>query len=469
LRPVEWKPGLVGAAVDERRDRQSCETAYADQSHVDELVRRAFIAAGLGRSDPAAPLKDLIPAGATVLLKPNWVLDVNQSNLGMECMITHSSVVEAAVREVGLARPARIIVGDAPIQLCKIERIATAELRARLSAAAGRPVEIVDFRRTVCESQDMSAGVTSGRRDESRYVRFDLGSESLLEPVSDSRQRFRVTNYDPRELARTHAPGRHQYLLCREAFEADVILNLPKLKMHRKAGLTAALKNLVGLNGSKEFLPHHRKGSAEEGGDCYARRSLTLTAVEEALDRANHHIGSDAYKPWYDLAIKCWRRQNRRAPAQVEGSWHGNDTVWRMVLDLNRMLLYGCADGTMADVPLRRIYTLTDAVVAGEKEGPMAPSPALVGLLTFGANSCASDLVNAALVGMDWRKVALLRESFGAFRYPLATVQPEHCRVAIDGVALDPFEAFARYGRRLTPPDTWRGHVELDEGAGQAA
>jgi hypothetical protein len=29
------------------------------------------------------------------------------------------------------------------------------------------------------------------------------------------------------------------------------------------------------------------------------------------------------------------------------GNWHGNDTIWRMILDLNKILLYGNPDGTM--------------------------------------------------------------------------------------------------------------------------
>ncbi|MCV6004648.1 DUF362 domain-containing protein, partial [Escherichia coli] len=85
------------------------------------------------------------------------------------------------------------------------------------------------------------------------FVLFDLGRESLLEPITDQGQNFRVTCYDPRLLAARHAPGRHQYLVSRDIIEADVVINLPKLKTHKKAGLTCALKNLIGINGNKEF------------------------------------------------------------------------------------------------------------------------------------------------------------------------------------------------------------------------
>jgi uncharacterized protein (DUF362 family) len=465
LPPGELLPGLVGVAIDERRDTQTPREAYDDEPQVAALVRRALLAAGLGRRDRDAPLRDIIARGATVLLKPNWVLDHNQANEGMECMITHPALICAALREVAPAEPGRIIIGDAPIQLCQFERVVTDVERARFAEAAGGPVDIVDFRRTVASSQNMTSGVTRDRRDAGQYVTFDLGADSLLEPVSHLPNRFRITNYDPRELARTHGPGRHQYLLAREPLDADVVLSLPKLKTHRKAGITGALKNLVGLNGSKEFLPHHRRGSVEDGGDCYATRSLSLAAAEEALDRANRSIGTAEYTPWHDRALKYWRRAHRRRPAQVEGSWHGNDTVWRMVLDLNRLLLYGRADGSISPTPVRRVYSLTDAIVAGHREGPMAPAPLMLGAVSFASDSACADLVHATLLGFDWRRIALVRESFGAFSHPVTTVAGQECRIRVAGELLTPRELAARHARRANAPAAWRGQIELEDPA----
>ena len=71
---------------------------------------------------------------------------------------------------------------------------------------------------------------------------FDLGEESLLEPISETQGAFRVTCYDPRRMIRTHTLGRHRYLVAKEIIEADVVINLPKLKTHKKAGVTCALK-----------------------------------------------------------------------------------------------------------------------------------------------------------------------------------------------------------------------------------
>ena len=46
----------------------------------------------------------------------------------------------------------------------------------------------------------------------------------------------------------------------------------------------------------------------------------------------------------------------------MEGGWFGNDTCWRMVLDLNRVLRYGAGDGTMRDGRRRRVFNLADAI-----------------------------------------------------------------------------------------------------------
>lgn len=54
--------------------------------------------------------------------------------------------------------------------------------------------------------------------------------------------------------------------------EADVIINIPKPKCHRLAGMTAALKNMVGVIYDKNSLPHRKIGSVEEGGDAYKKR-----------------------------------------------------------------------------------------------------------------------------------------------------------------------------------------------------
>lgn len=445
----------VGLAV--ARGAGPADRVYRDRKALAALVREALLQAGLGERDPKAPLADIVPGGGSVLLKPNWVLHKNNSGAGMECMVTHPEFILAALGEVLAAGAGRVIIADAPIQSAQFDVLAPPAWRERVAELGGStPVEIIDFRDTVTTMQGRDIRPQTHLRDAERFVRFDLGSDSLLEPVSRPAGRFRCTNYDPDDLARVQRPGVHQYLLCKEPFEVDVILNLPKLKAHAKAGVTAALKNLVGVNGDKNFLPHHRVGGSALGGDCYEGLKPMKRVAEAFMDAANRRIGRRGFLPLTYAAL-CSKRLHG---GDLEGKWAGNDTTWRMVLDLNRVVQYGRVDGTLADERQRRVYSLTDGIVAGEHNGPLAPEPLPLGAVTFAAASAYADAVHLALMHFDRQRVALVREAFAAMRYPLTDGRPEEAEVRCQDVSYTLDEVAARFGRGFRPPDGWTGRVE---------
>jgi hypothetical protein len=185
--------------------------------------------------------------------------------------------------------------------------------------------------------------------------------------------------------------------------------------------VTCALKNLIGINGNKEYLPHHRIGGSEAGGDCYPGGSRVKRALEFTYDQLNS-TRSEAVGRGWAAAIRLLRRVTVMQGDRfgVEGSWSGNDTIWRTCLDLNRILLYGRTDGSLADEPQRRVLTVVDAIVAGQGDGPLAPQPAPMGVLLAGANSAAVDYVGAQLLGYDPALIPIVRHAFDAFRWPLA-------------------------------------------------
>ncbi|HMV84839.1 MAG TPA: DUF362 domain-containing protein [Blastocatellia bacterium] len=409
----------------------------------------------LGWANETSPFGAAIPRGARVLIKPNFVAHENQGPWGLSPLVTHPSLVRAVAEAALHTEATQVLVGDAPLQACDWDKLLHAteldvwatELRAREPRFAG----IEDFRRTTCSFVNGARVATENLLPEERFVLFDLGEESLLEPITTAAGAFRVTCYDPRLLARTHAPGRHQYLVTRAALEADVVINLPKLKTHKKAGITGALKNLVGINGNKEYLPHHRIGGAGAGGDCYPGRSLTKRALEYAFDREHTATSSTESELWRTVERQLQRALRLTGDRLgVEGSWAGNDTVWRMSLDLNRILLYGHADGTLADAPQRRVLHVVDAVVAGQGDGPLAPQPLPLGLLLAGANAAALDWAGAQLLGYDPARVPIVREAFGDFYWPLASFAPQ--MVAVMGDA----EAMKKMPVQVLHPVGWR-------------
>ena len=400
---------------------------YEDESatggHVQEALER--LANELRWSDELGPFGKMIPHGARVLIKPNLVRHENEGPWGLEPLVTHLSLIRAVVQGVLRAGPAEVIVGDAPLQGCDFDRLLRAtgldEWASRLMKIEPRFKGVRDFRRTTCVFVKGVRVADESRQSEERFVLFNLGRESLLEPIANSRDPFRVTCYDPRLLARTHAPGRHQYLVAREVIEADVVVNLPKLKTHKKAGITCALKNLIGINGNKEYLPHHRIGGSLTGGDCYPNYSPIKRALEFMGDRQNMTSSFAVAKVWQSMA-KPFNRVLQLMGDQLgmEGSWSGNDTIWRTCLDLNRILHYGRPDGGMADRPQREVLHVVDAVVAGQGDGPLSPQPLALGMLLAGQNAAAVDTVGTHLLGYDPKHVPLVREAFTNFPWPIA-------------------------------------------------
>lgn len=411
------------------------------------------------------PLGALIPPHARVVLKPNWVLHYNQGGAGLDCLVTHPSVIEAVLDYVALAHPSEVVVGDAPVQGCDLPALLGWSEMASLARRFGAgepPARVADFRCTLLHGRGFGAERSENRRDSADYVLFDLAGESLLEAISSDAQRFRVTRYSPDLLGRTHAPGRHQYLVAREVIQADVVINLPKLKSHKKACVTGALKNVVGICGKKEYLPHHRKGSPGRGGDCYTGSSWLKRRAEDLLDAANRRPAD-----WMQRLLGRSAREVARcarllgADDNLEGAWYGNDTVWRTSLDLQRILRYGRLDGGLDGSPQRRVITITDAIIGGEGDGPLANTPIATGFLTGALNTAAAEWVHARLMGFDPNRIPLVRESFADFSHPLAAFRPTEIRVRMAGRELPAQEIWPFEGKCFRPPEGWRGHCEL--------
>ncbi|HXQ34808.1 MAG TPA: DUF362 domain-containing protein, partial [Anaerolineales bacterium] len=228
--------------------------------------------------DPDSPFKEWVGPGGRVIIKPNWVYHNSPNEAGLDTLVTHTALIKHLIDMVAIAlkREGSIIVGDAPIQSCNFDtlvkrtRIAEVVDRARRKYASIN-ITLEDWRLTLFEGSVGAQKHRSGYETlvSKDYEIIDLSKDSFLEDISDYSDRFRVTCYDPRLMASHHHKGKHEYLVTSKVFDADLLINVPKMKTHIKAGLTGAMKNVVGINGHKEFLPHHILGSSDRGGDCY--------------------------------------------------------------------------------------------------------------------------------------------------------------------------------------------------------
>ena len=148
------------------------------------------------------------------------------------------------------------------------------------------------------------------------------------------------------------------------------------------------------------------------------------------------------------------------------GSWYGNDTLWRMVLDLNKILFYANTDGSLrADVPANRkkYISLVDAVISGDGNGPDAPDRKDTGLLIIGTDPVSVDCVCAKLMGFDWQKIPITKNSFRVKNFPsIDGVYEEILVESSVGAFNKPLCKIADEDIFTFEPSVgWKGHVEL--------
>ncbi|HEY3175133.1 MAG TPA: DUF362 domain-containing protein [Candidatus Polarisedimenticolia bacterium] len=418
------------------------------------------------------PLSALVRPGDRVVIKPNLVRHFHGDGLRLDALITHGSVVRAVLDYVILALKGRgdITIGDSPLQYADfptaVEGSGLARVVEDARRYAGVEIRLVDFRRTRSEKR---GGIIMTRLpndgDPGGYRVVDLKGGSRFAGLEESRtRRFRVTQYDPRAMRQAHNAVNHAYLFPAAILRADVVINIPKLKTHRKAGVTAAMKNLVGINGSKDWLPHHTMGPVSSGGDEYLRPSLRKEIISRLRDGIEGRRGAMARRALH-LVERGVRATGRLMPfpdPYWEGSWHGNDTVWRMVHDLHRVLFHADATGLLREEPQRRYLALVDAVIAGEGEGPMRPTPKGAGLIIAGENPAAVDIVCARVMGFDEGKIPLLRNAIGGGFHPDLPSR-DHIEVLTNaGRWRHPFDLLRAQTLSFTPPAGWAGAIELD-------
>ena len=353
-------------------------------------------------------------------------------------------------------------------------------------------ISLTDFR-LVHAVRDRHARIVEWRDapgDPNGYVEFDLGSESALEPISGDAEKFRISQYRSEETQAYHRPGSHRYLVTRSLVDADVVINLPKLKTHCKAGVTLGMKNFVGTVGRKQCLAHHREGGAPDGGDEFPDNGH----LKRSSAWLEHHIDgmpSGLRRSLAQLTLRINMRLIKVlgiSPLR-DGGWSGNDSCWRMVEDLVRIALFGgridprprtidhgllamdhgrecqgqrsgnIVQGQLYETQKRVIFTLIDGIVAGENEGPLECSPIQAGTLVAGLHPVSVDLATTKFMGFDDQKLALFRSCRERFSEYFNMNEP--IRVVVNG-SVDELDGWEPDQVSFKPAEGWVGAVERD-------
>ena len=433
----------------------SCSYAYApskaypeypwtdiskEDNDVYDMVRNCLAGYGFDKDHYGLPqwnpLKDIINTGDTVVIKPNWVEDKNENrDGGMECLVTNASIIRAVIDYVYLALQGtgRIIVGDSAMPDCNFNRlmdVAHYDCVFDSCEKRGIPIEVMDFR------GDIVTGFANKveQTDDKNEVIVDLQNASCFSDTEFNIGKYRNGIVDATKMNQYyHVPGHHRYGINRTVLSADVIINLPKPKTHRKAGYTGALKNYIGVCSKKISIPHNVMGNEKEGGDTYHGPKIifeTEQRIRDAQNRQQSAGNSTAGTLLKCLRIPFWAF--RRATHKVffgTGNWYKNDTIWRSILDINRIIIYADKTGVLREIPQRRFLSIGDMIIAGHKNGPLAPTPKSLGVILCSENPIAFDLAVVNLMGFDLNRLPVLNKIILIKGYDLPWTAPEEIAV----------------------------------------
>lgn len=192
---VSFLPFFRGKALKPRRSirrvvKPKVVIVKSSRRDIELMVRRAF--------SILDGLNDIIGSDSTILIKPNVGFSYVEAN-------TNPKVVEAVVKVVKEYNPRRIIIAESAVR--GSDTSYNFEITGLYNIARKYSVDIVDLKR----SGDIVTVETYGLK---------------LKTVR----------------------------VYRLAYEADVIISIPKLKRHVEAGVTISLKNMMGI------LPDSEKG-----------------------------------------------------------------------------------------------------------------------------------------------------------------------------------------------------------------
>lgn len=278
--------------------------------------------------------------------------------------------------------------------------------------------------------------------------------------------RYYGADYDYDAVNRHHNGTTQEYLLCATPIKGDVIISLQKLKTHKKTRVTLSVKNFVGINVNKNWLPHYTFGSPLSG--CY---EYPDTSFKRKVETVGSKIVKKLafYVPFIGPKIA---RIIRNKGIQVFGSgtttirsgnWYGNDTTWRMTLDINRCLLYVNIDGSLRSDNPKRYYSVIDGQIGMEGAGPMQGDPKECGIFISGSDPASVDMVAVTIMGFDWKKLPVVREIFSLKKIPVSNVDIRTIQViselydwedSFDELKTKKhYDFIAHFG--------WRGHIEL--------
>lgn len=438
---------------------------YEQGSYDKEKIKEYILKSGV--------LKDIKPTDK-VVVKPNFVQESRCQDDDWEYVITHPIVISAILELLAdiISSVGKVTIADAPMSGASFEKILRhmpIDEWKKLFEYKNIVFEIVDLRDE--EWEMASNGIILNRKklmgDPLGKVLVNLkgeDSEFYLKPKTS--QLFYGADYDVKETNEAHNGSDNYYSVSKTVIESDVFINLPKLKTHKKAGITCCLKNLVGINTNKNLLPHHTIGTPKDGGDQF-ESSSSSTSFESGITMVAKKIIvrfkflSPLLIPLKKIAMFVWG-DNKKKPRS--GGWYGNDTLWRTILDLNKVMYYAKSDGGLkTDISFskKKYIGIVDAILAGQANGPLEPEIINCGKIICGTNPVAIDCVAAEIMGFDYKKIPQLQNAFAVNKYKLIECSHDDINCVFNDSKVK-IEKCEFKDLKWEAPLGWKNHIEKE-------
>ena len=419
-------------------------------------------------------LFSIISPGDTVVLKPNWVMEEHQYRHGeWEQVITHPTVVTAVLRMVvdHLVNRGRIIIADGPELNADFEKILSYQPLDEWKAITAQhniTLQIIDLREELY-IQDKNVTIKKLKLPSDprgKVVANLLEKNSEFFGHKKSEKGYFGAGSDIKEANCAHDGHTNLYSISRSVVEADVFINLPKLKTHKKGGITGSLKNLVGINTYRNYLPHNSIGTPAEGGDQFPTSHAKSRIESTFMPFIHQNILKNPFlAKFFSPVIGLGKKIFGDNQITIRGgSWYGNDTLWRMVLDINKVLFYVNPDGTLRDgviSKMKKYISIVDSILAGEGNGPKAPDAKNVGYIIAGLNPVSVDAVCARMMNFDYKKIPSIENAFRIKSFPLVSFNVEDIKILIKGEVYSLSNFPSSNVVSFKPHKGWVGHIEL--------
>ena len=385
------------------------------------------------------PFGDLIKPGDKVLIKPNLV--THRHILGKDALystIVHGSIIRPVIDYVykALRGEGSITIADNPVQNADFESLMEftqiQDLVDNLIKRGYNNLKVIDLRpRVQKESKEGSFYCEQLPGDPLGYVSIDLGTDSLFAEFDKNTKVHYYTladrsvdHVDPKYHNKSktddyHNSLSHRYIIAGSVLNADTIINVAKMKSHCKAGISLALKNMIGTVYEKNCMPHHRPGLPPKGDSFPVYPATHYVMARKSYLMLKRRL--QIHRIPGVQTLREWLQKNRiLVGQQIEhGNWKGNDTIWRTILDLNRIAVYADKNGRMRNVPQRNQFNLIDGIVSQQGEGPMGGQPVPTSIIVGGYNPVIVDALAIKCMGLDYKLFKSVSKAYEIKRWKL--------------------------------------------------